>query len=63
MERLENHRLDVDKHLADNKHHTMLELQQRLELEHECFLLKQQYLEEQVAYFLLYCVGSYFNYM
>ena len=51
LERLENYRLDVNKHLADNKHNAMLELQERLELEHECFLLDQLYLEEQVAYF------------
>ena len=51
LERLEDHHLDVNKHLTDNKHWAMLELQQRLELEHEYFLLGQQYLEEQVAYF------------
>ena len=48
---LENHQLDDGKHLAEDEHQARFELQQRLELEHECFLLKQQYLEEQVAYF------------
>ena len=51
LEKLEIHRLDNSKYFEEDEHYAKLEPQQRLELEHECFLLDQKYSGEQVSYF------------